>query len=392
MASIRKRTTSAGNVRWEVVYRDPTSRQRSKSFDRKVDAQRYANNVETDIERRDWIDPRGAKQTFGEWANRWIATTTHLQPTTQQGYESIVTKHLLPRFGELPIGSLDHPTVLAFLSDLKAAGAAPGTIRNVRDVARLILDLAVRSGIIKTNPVKGVKAPRSRPNEMVFLNADEVVALAEAIIEPPKMRRRRKQDKPDYPEYGLLVRFAAWTGLRAGEIVALRVGKLDLMRRRVEVSESAAEAHGRLSFGSTKTYARRSVPIPTPLADELAAHIAGRKPSDFVFEAPDGGPIRHSNWYPRHFKPAAARAGLPDNLRFHDLRHTYAALLIAEGAHPRAMMERLGHSTINVTLGTYGHLFPNLEQRIDDALAERYRNAGSPTTAEIRRLNAKGSA
>ena len=250
-----------------------SSRQRSKSFDRKVDAQRYANNVETDIERRDWIDPRGAKQTFGEWANRWIATTTHLQPTTQQGYESIVTKHLLPRFGELPIGSLDHPTVLAFLSDLKAAGAAPGTIRNVRDVARLILDLAVRSGIIKTNPVKGVKAPRSRPNEMVFLNADEVVALAEAIIEPPVMRRRRKQDKPDYPEYGLLVRFAAWTGLRAGEIVALRVGKLDLMRRRVEVSESAAEAHGRLSFGSTKTYAA-AVAIAAPLADpESALHM-----------------------------------------------------------------------------------------------------------------------
>ena len=383
MASIRKRSTTAGNVRWEVVYRDPSSRQRSKSFVRKVDAQRYANSVETDIERSDWIDPQGAKQSFGEWANRWIATTTHLKPTTQQGYESIVTKHLLPRFGELPIGSIDHPIVLAFLSDLQASGAAAGTVRNVRDATRLIFDLAVRSGIVKTNPVKGAKAPRSRPNEMVFLDADQVAALADAIIEPPVMRRRRMQDKPNYPEYGLLVRFAAWTGLRAGEIVALRVGKLDLMRRRVEVSESAAEAHGKLTYGPTKTYARRSVPILAPLADELTVHVAGRKPTDFVFEAPDGGPIRHSNWYPRHFKPAAARAGLSDDLRFLDLRHTYAAFLIAEGAHPRAMMERLGHSTINVTLGTYGHLFPNLEQRIDDALGERYRGATTPLGGDV---------
>ena len=383
MASIRKRSTTAGNVRWEVVYRDPSSRQRSKSFVRKVDAQRYANSVETDIERSDWIDPQGAKQSFGEWANRWIATTTHLKPTTQQGYESIVTKHLLPRFGELPIGSIDHPIVLAFLSDLQASGAAAGTVRNVRDATRLIFDLAVRSGIVKTNPVKGAKAPRSRPNEMVFLDADQVAALADAIIEPPVMRRRRMQDKPNYPEYGLLVRFAAWTGLRAGEIVALRVGKLDLMRRRVEVSESAAEAHGKLTYGPTKTYARRSVPILAPLADELTVHVAGRKPTDFVFEAPDGGPIRHSNWYPRHFKPAAARAGLSDDLRFLDLRHTYAAFLVAEGAHPRAMMERLGHSTINVTLGTYGHLFPNLEQRIDDALGERYRGATTPLGGDV---------
>ena len=389
MASIRKRTTSAGNTRWEVVYRDPTGRQRSKSFGRKVDAQRYCNSVETDIERRDWIDPQHGKQSFGSWAERWLATVTHLQPTTQQGYESIVAKHLLPRFADVPIGSIDHPTILAFLSDLKASGAAAGTIRNVRDVARLIFELAVRSAAIKTNPVKGVKAPRSRPNEMVFLDADQVMALSEAITEPPVMRRRRKQDKPNYPEFGLLVRFAAWTGLRAGEIVALRVGKVDLMRRRVEVAESAAEAHGKLSFGPTKTYARRSVPLPAPLAEELALHIAGKKQTDFVFEAPDGGPIRHSNWYPRHFKPAAARAGLPDGLRFHDLRHTYAAFLIAEGAHPRAMMERLGHSTINVTLGTYGHLLPNLEERIDDALGQRYRGATAPESAAIRSLGSR---
>jgi len=71
------------------------------------------------------------------------------------------------------------------------------------------------------------------------------------------------------------------------------------------------------------------------------AHLDGRKQNDFVFEGPDGGSLRHSNWYPRHYKPAVTRAGLPRETRFHDLRHTYAAFLIAEGAHPRAIMERM---------------------------------------------------
>jgi len=104
---------------------------------------------------------------------------------------------------------------------------------------------------------------------------------------------------------------------------------------------------------------------------------------------PDGGPLRHSNWYPRHFKPAVVRAGLPNGTRFHDLRHTYAAFLIAEGAHSRAMMERMGHSSINVTLGTYGHLFPSIDEQIDAALDRRYENAGSETSATLRALGTR---
>lgn len=115
--------------------------------------------------------------------------------------------------------------------------------------------------------------------------------------------------------------------------------------------------------------------------EELTHYLAGKKQTDLVFEGPEGGPLRHSNWYPRHFKPAVIRSGCPTSTRFHDLRHTYAAFLIAEGAHPRAIMERMGHSTINVTLGTYGHMFPAIDEQLDMALADRYtaparRNSG----------------
>lgn len=235
--------------------------------------------------------------------------------------------------------------------------------------------LAVRSGVVKTNPVLDAKAPRAQKSEMVFLNEDQVMALAEEIQDPPALQRGASHREGGYPNYATLIRFAAFTGLRAGEIGALKVSKINLLRGRVEVSESADEANGKFNVGPTKTYSRRSVGLPAPLVGELTQHLAGKSQSDFVFDGPDGGPLRRSNWYPHHFKPAALRSGCPSATRFHDLRHTYGAFLIAEGAHPRAMMERMGHSTINVTLGTYGHLFPAIDAELDVTLGKRFTKA-----------------
>jgi integrase len=153
---------------------------------------------------------------------------------------------------------------------------------------------------------------------MIFLTADQVMRLAEEIANPPIRRGGGEHRRASFPEYGLLVRFAAFTGLRAGEVVALRVRRLDLLRRRLEVAESASEAHGQLQIGPTKTYERRAVPIPIGLAEQLGEHVAGKRPDDFVFNGPDGGPLRHSNWYPRSFKPAVRLAGIPEATRFHD--------------------------------------------------------------------------
>ena len=375
MASIEKRTTSGGETRWDVRYRGPDRHHRTKTFRRKLDAQRFAHTVETDVARGDWLDPSLGKETFRDWANRWLATTTHLKPKTRESYESILRRHLLSAFGDLPIGRIDHPSVLARLSEIQGAGAGSGTIRNVRDVLRTIMRLAQRSGAIKVNPAQDAKVPRSRKKEMIFLDARQVMTLANAVTNPGT--------DASHPQYGLLVRMAAFTGLRAGEIAALRIERLDLMRKRVQVTASATEAHGEFIVGPPKTYQRRSVPLPGSLVDELVAHIAGRPLDDLVFVSPEGGPHRHSNFYRRHFKPAVRRAGLPEGLRFHDLRHTYAAMLIEQGAHPRAMMERLGHSTINVTLGTYGHLLPSLEESLNDALDRVYRSAVPSPSGEV---------
>ncbi len=157
MADIQKRKTSSGETRWDVRYRDEGRRQRKKTFERKVDAQRFANTVEADLLRGDWIDPNKGKEPFEVWAERWLTTLGDKKPKTAESYESIVRKHLLPRFGSWPVGAIDYPAVLTFVGELQAAGLGPGTIRNVRDVLRLVLQLAVRSGALKSNPVVGVK-------------------------------------------------------------------------------------------------------------------------------------------------------------------------------------------------------------------------------------------
>jgi integrase len=128
------------------------------------------------------------------------------------------------------------------------------------------------------------------------------------------------------------------------------------------VAESLAEVAGALHFGPTKTYDRRTVVLPAFVRDQLAQLLSRHRSDDLealVFRSPDGAPLRHSNFRRRVWLPAVRSADVPEGLRIHDLRHTCAALLIAEGAHPKAIQEHLGHSSIAVTMDTYGHLFPS---------------------------------
>jgi len=132
---------------------------------------------------------------------------------------------------------------------------------------------------------------------------------------------------------------------------------------------------GRLEWGGVKTHEARTVPLPRWLAAEVGVHLAGRPhgAEDLVFTAPLGGPLRLSKFGPGYFKPAARAAGLPATLRFQDLRHTAASLLIREGASIKAVQKQLGHATASITLDTYGHLFPDeldqLATRLEDVHA-----------------------
>jgi integrase len=358
MAHVRRAKSGTG---WEARYRDPLGRERSRTFRTKRDAEQFLGRQSADIQRGEYLDPRQSRTTFGQWAKEWLATTVHLKPKTQVSYESILNRRVLPKFGAARIGAIEQVDVRRFVAELVDAGDEPGTVRNTFNVLRLVFGTAVGSGAIRVNPCTGVRLPKSKRSEMLFLEPSQILDLADAIT----------------PPFGTLVMFAAYTGLRAGEIGAMRVGRLDLLRGSSEVSESLADVKGKLVFGPTKTYAHRSVRLPRFLCDELGAYLADRPTTAdaLLFSGPTGAPLRHNLFYARHFKPAVVRAGLPPALRFHDLRHTCAALLIAQGAHPKAIMERLGHSTIQVTLDRYGHLLPGLDDALTDGLEGTYRTS-----------------
>jgi len=165
-----------------------------------------------------------------------------------------------------------------------------------------------------------------------------------------------------------------WAGLKREN--------LDLIRRQVRIVGTREEVGGQgmryVQETKTRT-SRRTLSIPAFLVDVLAEHLAQAPPGEFVFVAPHGGWLRRSVFRRCWFKPALEAAGLDPALRFHDLRHTAAGLLIAQGAHPKEIQARLGHASITTTLNTYGHLWPSLGAQLDEAMDRAYQEArGSP--------------
>jgi site-specific recombinase XerD len=221
-------------------------------------------------------------------------------------------------------------------------------------------------------PCQGIKLPKETSHqEMRFLGAEEVVRLADAVE----------------PRYRALIVTAAYAGLRWGELAALKVFDVNLFKGTIDVRQSLSEVSGRIEIGPTKTGARRTVSLPRFLAQMIGEHIGlYPSPEAFVFSAAEGGPLRRA-WYRRHYLPAVKRAGL-EPLRFPDLRHTCASLLIQQGAHVKEIAERLGHSTVRITLDTYAHLLPSLDERLREGLEETYQESLAPQARPAAQIEA----
>ncbi len=365
MASIRRKPSGA----WEARYRDAKGTMHARTFATKTAAALWSKEVETDVRRGDWVDPRLARTTFARWADDYLTTIVHLRSVTRGDYERQLRVHILPIFGDWPIAHIEPVDVRRFIAQLRASGLAPKTLQKVRLVLRQVMETARTSGAIRANPCEGVRIQRAEAKEPVFLSAEQVEALARCTRAP----------------YDLLVRFAAATGLRPSELCGLRVGRLNLVKGTVEIAEALTVVGGRTEVGPTKSGARRTVQITRSLCEQFGEHLARRAEElgrrlagdDFVFVAPEGGPLRRDLLYKRIFRPAVARAGLPAGLRLHDLRHTCASLLIDLGAHPKVIQEWLGHKSITVTIDVYGHLFPSLSEAMAERLDEVFRRAAA---------------
>jgi len=378
VSHIEKRT-QAGRVTYRARYRDPSGRERKRSFARKTDAQRFLVGIEDAKLRGAYVDPAKGKVGFSEQAEGWFRTTADLKPGTRRTYRMLLDNQVLPHFGTATLAGIDTLAVREWVAALVEGGLSPSRIRNAHQVLAQVLAAAVEGGRLARNPATGVRLPKRVEREMLFLDAAQVEQLADAIG----------------PHYRVLVCFLAYTGLRFGEVVALKTKRLDLLRGRCEVVESATEVGSALVWGPTKTDERRAVRLPRFLAELLAEHLAGQPhgPDDLVFTAPLGGPLRERKFLHGQLKPAAQRAGLPATLRAHDLRHTAASLLIREGASVKAVQRSLGHKSAVMTLDRYGHLWPDeledLAERLDRAraaaVAPLTRPIGGPDVVQLRK-------
>jgi integrase len=348
MAHIRRHPEAPG--RWQVRYVDPTGRERSRNFGRRADAERFLHGVEADMARGRWIDPEAGRIRFDEWNRQVQDGRAHLAPSTRASDGSVIRSLILPDFGSVPLARIEPAHIRAWVAELIDQGYAPSTIRRAYTLLNMALDLAVDEGRIARSPGRRVSLPRIVHEEKRFLTAAQVAELAAAIE----------------PRYRVLVLTGAYTGLRPGELAALRIERLDLTHRQLRVEEPL----------KTPT-SRRTVTYPPSLAEELAHHLAAHPSIDGrVFSAPEGGPIHLGSWRRRHWYPAVeATVGRP--MRPHDLRHTHAALLIAAGEDPYLISRRLGHASIRTTYDVYGHLFAGRDRQAADRLEQLARQVAT---------------
>ena len=361
MASIKKEITSKGETRYAVRYRDLNRRSREKWFRRMADAKAFKSQVEADLYRGTWTDPRGGEITLDAWSEIWMKSKSHLAPKTLAGYRSLLDLHVLQELGRRSLSSLGPEDVGAWVSGMNAKRLSPSRVRQAYRVLSGMLQLAHSYDRISRNPaaVDGVKrlVPRPREAEMRFLTSEEVVELSISVPQ----------------EYSALILVLGIAGLRFGEAVALRRRRVDLLHNRIHVSESATEVDGKLIFGQTKSGKDRWVDIPSFVTESLNVRMKDVDIANdsLIFTTPEGRPLRNSNFRNRIWKPSLEAVGIDPKTRLHDLRHSAVSIMILNGAPITLVQRQVGHASI-VTTQRYAHLYPSqgveLSERIDQSL------------------------
>lgn len=314
------------------------------------------------------------KVTVAEFLNRWLLDygRPNLTPRSLERYQSIVRVHLIPGLGNVTLTQLAAGHLQQLYSDKMAAGLQPRTVRYVHVVLHKALQTALKWGLIHRNVADGVDIPRPRRTEMHVWDAEQIKTFLQAA--------------EDTPYFGLF-HAALFTGMRRSELLALRWKDMELLLGQVSVSRGVHHLRdGSYVFTQPKSArSRRTIALPPSAVLVLQQHyeecraqadLLGRAASDddLVFCHIDGKPLRPET-VSRAWQNLAARCGLPA-IRFHDARHSHATLLLKQGVHPKIVQERLGHSSIAITLDTYSHVAPGLQAaaaaRFDEAFAGSY--------------------
>jgi integrase len=342
MASIKKRE----NGMWRARYRDTAGKEHARHFDRKVDAQRWLDQVTAAVVRGDYVDPRAGKVTLASYATAWEAVQVS-SDGTRRIVDNALRLHLLPQLGAQPIASVRPTMIQAFVKALESKGLSPGTIRGIYHVTSQVFAAAVDDRIIAATPCLRVRLPKDDDAPVVPPTVDEVTSMAAAVDD----------------RWRALVVTLAGSGVRIGEGLGLQVSDVDFLRRTISVERQRLQS-GSLAPAKSKS-SRRVIPVGQVVIDELAAHLAAYPSDGPLFLDEIDEPLLYRRW--RTIWEAAARA-VDVDFTAHGLRHFYASALIAGGASVKQVQERLGHASAVITLQTYAHLWPGDDDRTRDVM------------------------
>ena len=350
--SIYQRADGTWCATISVGYNADGKRKRRTIFGQtKQDVQEKLGKAAGDVAHQRDIEPQRIK--LGAYMDRWLrdAAKPRVRETTLANYERVIKNYIKPHLGGVPLAKLTAFQIHGMYSCLERDGKSAETIRLVHAVLHRALKQAVRWRLIPFNMGADVDRPKAAKADISPLSAEQVNTLLKAA-------RGDRQEA--------LYVLAVTAGMRLGELFGLQWSDLDLTAGAVMVQHSLQELNGKLALAEPKTArGRRRIELPQMAVDALNRHRKrmlkeGLASVAWVFPNASGGPWRRSHFHFGEFKPLLKRAKLPD-IRFHDLRHTSATLLLSQGVHPKVVQERLGHSQISVTLDTYSHVLPTMQ-------------------------------
>ena len=313
------------------------------------------------------LDP--SRVTVNEYLQRWLKDSVKgsVRPITFESYERLVRVHVVPTLGRIKLKALSPAHLQGFYRDRLDAGLSPCTVQRLHAVIHRALKQALRWGLVPRNVSESADPPKAQRKEIRPLTPEQVRTLL-------------KTAEGDRLE--ALYVLAITTGLRQGELFGLKWEDVDLATERLSVRRTLTTPKGGRRLGPPKrSKSRRSVKLTTRALEALTAHRERQMEEreklaelwhdhGFVFTTQVGTPINRHNFFRRCFKPMLEKAGLPHTVRFHDLRHTCATLLLSKNVNPKIVQELLGHANISQTMDTYSHVLPDMQERAASAMDE----------------------
>jgi integrase len=358
---IEKRVGKRGvsyRIRIDKGLVEAKRKQPSQTFRTKKEAEAALAKWVSEVSGGTFVEP--SDRTLGQYLTEWLETVSQsVRPPTLRRYRDLATRHVIPQIGSIRLDKLSALDLQRHYAERLRSGLSPTTVRMIHMILHHAIHQAVRWGILTRNVTELTNPPRRAETEFAGWDTDQVASFLVAA---------------DEDDYAPLWRLAVFVGLRRGELLGLHWSDIDLERGMLRVSRTYSRtADGNWGEGAPKTRSsRRTIALPISILEALRAYrvrqlelrlsLGGAyRDQGYVFTTLEGRPL-HVNSLMLRFQRLTKEAKLPV-IRFHDLRHTSASLSLAEGTHPKIVQERLGHSTIQMTIDRYTHSNVEMQRR-----------------------------